>query len=122
MMYQKYSPDMVLGEDRKGIKLSYITDTRPIETISKFIWDSDLFVCEGTYSSNDDMEKAIKNKHMTFQEAAELAKGGNVKELLLTHFSPAIEDPELSLQNATNIFENTVVGYDGLAKTLSFSE
>lgn len=117
-----YTPDMVLGQDRRGIKLSYITDTRPVDTIPEFISDSDLFICEGTYGSNEDIEKAIKNKHMTFQEAAELAKEGNVKELLMTHFSPSIEDPELSLQNATNIFENTVIGYDGLTKTLSYLE
>jgi ribonuclease Z len=116
------TPDMVLGQDRRGIKICIITDTRPVDTIPEFISDSDLFICEGTYGSNEDIEKAIKNKHMTFQEASELAKKGHVKELLLTHFSPAIEDPELCLQNATNIFGNTVIGYDGLTKTISYSE
>ncbi len=115
-----YTPDMVLGEERKGIKLSYITDTRPIETIPNFINESNLFVCEGTYGDNEDLEKAIKNKHMTFTEAAKLANDGNVEELLLTHFSSSIDEPGLYESNATKIFLNTIIGVDGLAKTLVF--
>lgn len=115
-----YTPDMVLGEERKGIKLSYITDTRPIETIPNFINESNLFVCEGTYGDNEDLEKAIKNKHMTFTEAAKLANNGNVEELLLTHFSSSIDEPGLYESNATKIFLNTIIGVDGLAKTLVF--
>ena len=65
---------MVLGQKRKGITLSYVTDTRPIEQIVSFIENSDLFVCEGTYGKDEDIEKAIKNKHMTFREAAILAR------------------------------------------------
>ena len=117
-----YEPNMVLGEQRKGIKLSFISDTRPIETIPDFINESDLFICEGTYGDNEDNEKAIINKHMTFKEAAELANKGNVKELLLTHFSSATDDPDLYKLNAESIFKNTVIGYDGLTLTLSFNE
>ncbi|MDZ5035460.1 ribonuclease Z, partial [Clostridium perfringens] len=82
----KYDYTMVLGEERKGVKLSFITDTRPISSIPMLIKNSDLFICEGTYGSDEDIEKAIKNKHMTFKEAAILANKGKVKELLLTHF------------------------------------
>lgn len=115
-----YEPDMVLGEKRKGIKLSYITDTRPINTIPDFINGSDLLICEGTYGDNEDIEKAIKNKHMTFAEAAGLAYKGNVKELLLTHFSPSINEPILYKMNAIEIFRNTTIGYDGFTKELCF--
>ena len=54
-----YTKDMVLGDIRKGIKISYITDSRPIKEIINFISRSDLFICEGTYGNNEDMEKAI---------------------------------------------------------------
>ncbi|MEY8304624.1 ribonuclease Z [Anaerosalibacter bizertensis] len=118
----KYSSHMVLGQERKGIKLSYITDTRPIDTIPKFIYGSDLFICEGTYGEEKDLDKAIKNKHMTFSEAALLAKKGNVEELLLTHFSPAIEEPKLYEENAKNIFSNTIIGIDRFIKTLAFKD
>lgn len=116
----KYTYDMVLGEERKGIKLSFVTDTRPIDEIIDFIKDSDLLICEGTYGSNDDIEKAVKNKHMTFKEASTLAKKGEVKELLLTHFSPAMANPDKYLQNAIEVFSNVIIGEDKLIKNLKF--
>src|SRR5690606_3142916 len=115
-----YFPNMVLGEEREGIKLSYITDTRPIDTIVDFISDSDLLICEGTYGDNEDLEKAIKNKHMTFEEAASLALKGNVNELLLTHFSPSIDEPEAFKANAMKIFPKTIIGHDGMKKLLNY--
>ena len=59
---------------------------------------------------------------MTFSEAALLAKKGNVEELLLTHFSPAIEEPKLYEENAKNIFSNTIIGIDRFIKTLAFKD
>ncbi|NLV87928.1 MAG: ribonuclease Z [Tissierellia bacterium] len=117
---KEYSPNMVLGEERRGIKLSYITDTRPIDAIIDFVSDSDLFICEGTYGDNEDLEKAIKNKHMTFEEAAKLALKAKVNELLLTHFSPSIDEPEIFRQNAIKIFPNTTIGHDGMKKLLNY--
>lgn len=115
-----FEPNMVLGDSRKGIRLSYITDTRPIDTIPGFIKESDLFICEGTYGEETDFEKAIKNKHMTFSEAADLALKGNVKELLLTHFSPSMDNPEKYIENAIKIFSNTTIGYDRFTRTINF--
>lgn len=117
-----YTPEMVLGKERQGIKFSYITDTRPNENIIDFIKDSDLFICEGTYTEDSDIDKAIKNKHMTFKEAATLASKGNCKELILTHFSPAIDDPNEYEQNAKEVFNETIIGYEGLRKTVRFCD
>ena len=118
----RYEPSMVLGNERIGIKVSLITDTRPIDSIPEFIKNSDLFICEGTYGNDEDIDKAIRNKHMTFKESATLAKDGKVHELLLTHFSPAINEPELFKENAMNIFENTIIGSDRLVKSLAFRD
>lgn len=115
-------PEMVLDEEREGLKISYITDTRPVEGIVEFIKDSHLLICEGTYGDDEDLKKAIENKHMTFSEAAQIARKGNVKELILTHFSPSMDEPEAFLPNATCIFENTTIGFDGLIRTLKFSD
>lgn len=79
-----------------------------------------MFICEGTYGDNEDIEKAIKNKHMTFAEAAGLAYRGKVEELLLTHFSPSMDEPNLYTTNALEIFQNTKIGYDGFTKELCF--
>jgi ribonuclease Z len=81
-----------------------------------------LFICEGSYGDKEDLEKAIKNKHMTFEEAAKLALRGNVKELLLTHFNPSMSEPELYKYNAESVFPNSIIGYDRLTRTLKFSE
>lgn len=117
-----YGSNLVLGDNRRGIKISYITDTRPGDKIVEFIKGSNLFVCEGTYGEDKDLEKAIKNKHMTFREAAQLAYEGKVKELLLTHFSPAMTEPEGYINNATDVFENTIIGYDRFIKSLQFED
>lgn len=117
-----YHSDMVLGDERRGIKLSFITDTRPIFEIPKFIYESDLFVCEGMYGDDLDISKAVKNKHMTFREAANLANNGKVDKLLLTHFSPSLEEPKEFAQNATKFFKNTIIGEDGLSLNLSYKD
>lgn len=117
-----YTSDMVLGDDRKGIKISFVTDTRPLFTIPDFIKDSDLFVCEAMYGDDMDISKAMKNKHMTFTEAANLARLGQVKKLLLTHFSPSLENPHEYLGNVTRIFENTIIGEDRLSLSLNYED
>ncbi|WP_315073463.1 ribonuclease Z [uncultured Clostridium sp.] len=118
----EYTDEMVLGNERKGIKISIITDTRPIEKIHEFIEESDYFICEGTYGNDEDLPKAIKNKHMTFREAATLAKNGKVKNLVLTHFGTAMNEPEEYLSNAKEIFSNTIIGFDRYKATLNFEE
>lgn len=117
-----YTGDMILGDERRGIKISLITDSRPMDSMVGFIAESDLFICEGTYGSNDDIDKAIKNKHMIFKESATLAKEGQVKELILTHFSPVIMEPAEFIDNAKDIFENSVIGEDRMIRTLTFTE
>lgn len=118
----EYSSEMVLGKERKGIKISMTTDTRPIEGIDKFIKNSDCFICEGTYGDDQDLPKALKNKHMTFREAATLAQNGTVKNLLLTHFSTAMNEPDVYLNNAKEVFQNTIIGFDRYNVTLNFQE
>ena len=73
-----------------------------------------------TIICSDDIEKAIKNQHMTFREAALLAKEGKCKEMLLTHFSPSMIEPKEYEENAKSIFENTIIGEDRMKKELAF--
>nr|MCR4922742.1 ribonuclease Z [Lachnospiraceae bacterium] len=65
-----FVPDMVLGPARKGIKLTYCTDSRPVKSIIDNANGSDLFICEGMYGEEGMEEKAKEHKHMTFYEAA----------------------------------------------------
>lgn len=116
------TPEMVLGNKREPIKISYVTDTRPNEYINEIIKDSDLFICEGMYGNEEQYEDAVKKKHMLFSEAAHIAKDSNVKELWLTHYSPSLRDPEEYIDIAKNIFQNTVAGYDLMSKKIIKSE
>jgi ribonuclease Z len=119
---KKYLPEMVLGKERKGIRLTYITDTRYNDYLCGIAMNSDLLVCESMYGAPEDIEKAEKNKHMLFAESAKIASEGQVKRLVLTHFSPSMEDPENYIENARNVFKNTELGYDGMKIKLNYKE
>ena len=117
-----YEPSMVLGEARKGLKLTYCTDSRPKESIVRAAQNADLFICEGMYGEPDKQDKAKEHKHMSYQEAAQMAKEAGVSELWLTHFSPAMPNPRQYLSEATAIFPNTKVGKDRMTKEFKFRE
>ncbi len=117
-----YTPDMVLGKPRKGLKVTYCTDTRPVPSIIKNAKDSDLFICEGMYGEDEKQEKAISHKHMTMYEAAEIAKAADVKEMWLTHYSPSLIRPAQYMDEVRKIFPNSVAGKDRMEKTLNFEE
>lgn len=114
------TPDDVLGPARRGLALGLVTDTRPTADLQHLVRDVDLLVCEGTYGSDDDLPRALERKHMTFSEAATLARSANAQQLLLTHFSPAVPDPESFAGYARAIFPNTIVGRDHLSLSLNF--
>ena len=117
-----YTPDMVLGPARKGLKVTYCTDTRPTESIKKNAAGSDLFICEGMYGEKDKQKKAKEYKHMTFYEAAQLAKDANVNELWLTHYSPSVPRAEAYLEELKEIFPGVVTARDGRTVELRFAE
>ncbi|MBQ8030642.1 MAG: ribonuclease Z, partial [Butyrivibrio sp.] len=116
------TPDMVLGAERKGIKLTYCTDTRPTDSIVRNAKDSDLFICEGMYGENDKQQKARENKHMTFYEAARLARDAGVKEMWLTHYSPSLVNPKEFMPETKSIFANTIAAKDGRNVELRFED
>ena len=117
-----YTPDMVLGPPRKGIKLTYTTDTRPTESILRNAKGSDLFICEGMYGEDDKIEKAKGYKHMTFREAATLARDAEVGEMWLTHYSPSLMHPEEYLNEIREIFPKIKTARDGWSAELGFDE
>jgi ribonuclease Z len=117
-----YTPDMVLGPPRKGIKLTYCTDTRPISVIAEKAKGADLFICEGMYGEKDKQKKAVENRHMTFYEAASLAKEAGVKEMWLTHYSPSLVWPEQYLNEVREVFSNTKCAKDRKSVTLIYED
>ena len=115
-----FTPDMVLGEARKGIKLTYTTDTRPTDSIVRNAVDSDLFICEGMYGEPDKVAKAKEYKHMTFYEAARMARDAKVKEMWLTHYSPSLVNPMEFMEDTKKIFANSIAAKDGRSVELRF--
>ena len=114
--------DMILGPARKGLKVTYCTDTRPCENIVENAKNSDLFICEGMYGEPDKLDKAKEHKHMTFYEAAHIAKDAKVKELWLTHYSPSLPKPAVYMDEVKAIFENTIAAKDGRTVDLAFED
>lgn len=117
-----YYPEMVMGPERKGIKVTYCTDTRPTPLIEKSAKDADLFICEGMYGEKGKEAKAREYKHMTFYEAAKIAKNAGVKEMWLTHYSPSLIRPEEFMNDVRKIFPNSLPGKDGKSVELGFEE
>lgn len=117
-----YSSDMVMGEARKGLKVTYCTDTRPTESIVTSAKGADLFICEGMYGEDDKLDKAKEHRHMMMTEAANLAKRAEVKEMWLTHYSPATSRPQEFEEKIKAIFPMTVIGKDRMTKELKFED
>lgn len=116
------TPEMVLGPQRKGIKLTYCTDTRPVPIIAECAKHADLFICEGMYAEKEKEAKARQYKHMTFYEAADLAKRAEVTEMWLTHYSPSLTRAESYMDEVHKIFLAASLGKDGRSVELEFEE
>ena len=119
-----YTSDMVMGPPRKGLKITYTTDTRPTEKIKEEASGADLFICEGMYGENDEesIAKAKDKKHMTMKEAAEIAKAAQPKELWLTHYSPSMVNPKQYEDAIRAIFPRTVISKDRRTVELNFED
>lgn len=114
------TPEMVLGPERKGLKVVYSGDTASCRSLTENASDADLLICEATFAEDEHFEKANERGHMTFRAAAKTAQEANVKKLCLAHFSPRVTDPSEFITNATEEFENTVIAEDGMNITLYF--
>ncbi len=96
----------------KDKKISFVLDTQFNKSIINFVKNSDLLVCESSFSSaNKDFAKNYK--HMTSEQAAEIAKKAKVGKLVLTHISQRYDkNPKIILEEAKKIFDNTFVVRD----------
>ncbi len=117
-----FTPDMVLGQERKGLKVTYCTDTRPTESICANARDADLLILEGMYGEPDKLEKAKERKHMTMYEAARIARQAGAPSLWLTHYSPSLNRPEEYLDEVRKIFPNAIAARDGRSVELKFED
>lgn len=113
-------PSAVMGTSRAGVSLGFFTDTRPTDAVRDLIAGVDLLICEGTYAEDIDQARAERRGHMTFREAATLARDAGAGHLWLTHFSAGLAEPELFRDNAASIMPAVTIGRAGLSARLSF--
>ncbi|HIH39195.1 TPA: ribonuclease Z [Candidatus Woesearchaeota archaeon] len=95
----------------RGKKISYVIDTVFTQNAVKLAKNADLLICEATYMNNLS-EKAEKNRHMTAQEAGQIASQAEVKQLVLTHFSQRYKQVNELVDEARVIFPNTKAAFD----------
>ena len=117
-----YTSQQVMGEARKGLKVTYCTDTRPMKSIAENAFGATLFICEGMYGEDDKLENAKENRHMTMMEAAALAKEAQVEEMWLTHYSPATARPQEFEDKVKKIFPRTIMSKDRRTVELKFED
>ena len=112
------TPEMVTDGEREPLKVTYITDTLYFDGLVQFAGDSDLLISEGMYGSEDYRESMLEKRHMLFSDSAQIARLSGSKELWLTHYSPALNDPMEFEKQVKALFENTVISRDGMHKTI----
>lgn len=117
-----YTPDQVLGPDRKGLTFVFSGDTAPCDTLTEAARDADLLICEATYGEDDQAPLAAQYGHMTFSQAGQTAADAGAKSLWLAHFSQRMEEPALYLPCAQARFPQALCGEDGMHTTLTFQD
>lgn len=90
------SPDEVMGDERPGRKVGYVTDTAWIPSIAAEVADADLLLCEAMFEAALS-ESASEKKHLTSHQAGRIAADAGVKRLGLFHFSPRYMKRELKI-------------------------
>lgn len=91
------SPSDVMGEERYGRKVSYVTDTSWIPSIATEVADSDLLLCEAMFEEKL-AGSASEKKHLTARQAGRIAaEAGGISRLGLFHFSPRYNGRELKI-------------------------
>lgn len=119
---RRFTPDQVLGGPREGVSFGFATDTRPTDQIRETMQGVDLLISEGTYGDDAAAEGAQRYGHMTFRQAATLAREVDAGGLWLTHFSAGMEDPEAWRPNAAEVFPAVEIGYAGMTGRIAFDE
>ncbi|PPA71335.1 ribonuclease Z [Jeotgalibacillus proteolyticus] len=102
-----------LGEDKKGLIVTILGDTRLCRRSFELAEGADLLVHEATFEQKSE-EMAYEYFHSTTAQAATVAKESGVKELWLTHISSRYTsvDSEDLVNEARAIFENSYIAHD----------
>jgi ribonuclease Z len=103
----------VTVEAPKGKTYVFCADTKYDESLLPHLHEADLVYHETTYLDNL-QEKAIERFHSTSKQAAAIARMGNVKKLLIGHFSSKYHELDEFEKEAREVFENTEIALEGV--------
>lgn len=106
----KVHPEDVLGTPTRGFKLVFLGDTSFDPDLINYCFEADCLVSEALYLENE-RSLAVKNRHLTARDAAQLAVEAHVKRLFLNHLSTRYT-AEAILAEARTIFKDTFVAND----------
>ena len=100
--------------------ISYVTDCEyktgmPNEKLIKFSYDSDLLIHDAHFTPED----LVNHKgwgHSSLEQAVNMAKKSNSKQLALYHYSPSYNDAQIEIieQKAKQAFSQTFAAKQGL--------
>ncbi len=95
-----------------GKKVSFVLDTLNNDGIISFVKNSDLLICEASFSSSEN-DKASEHLHLTSEQAGKIAKESNSKKLILTHISQRYEKNLKKFeQDAKKVFKDVKIAED----------
>jgi ribonuclease Z len=103
----------LVGPKRRGRKFTYCSDTIFTPNAVELAWDADVLIHESTYTAAD-LALAERGMHSTATMAAQVAHQAQVRQLILTHFSPRYEFAELAAmrKEAEAVFPKTLLADD----------
>mgnify|MGYP006271399761 CR=1 FL=1 len=105
-------PDEVLGPERPGIGVAYVTDTQPCEGGRDLAAGADLLYHDATFA-NALTDRARYTKHSTARDAATVARDAGCQRLLLGHISARYPNAEPLAHEAQAVFPNSEVAREG---------
>jgi ribonuclease Z len=92
---------------------AYCSDTAYDERIIPLLKDVNVLYHEASFC-NEHQEIAEKKFHSTAKQAASIAQKANVDTLIVGHFSQRYKNSSVLLNEAKQIFPNTIEAFDGL--------
>ncbi len=92
---------------------AYCSDTAYNESLQPYLKDIDLLYHESTFGTEEE-EIAKLTFHSTARQAAIMARNCHAKQLMIGHFSARYTDINPLLNEAQEVFPNTIAAQEGL--------
>ena len=92
---------------------AYCSDTLYNPDLVPLIKGVDLLYHEATYDKSKE-HKAVLRGHSTARQAATIAKMSEVGRLMIGHYSASVDDVEVLLEEAREVFPATLAAQEGL--------